>query len=94
MGDVNRLCQPPTATGQGLTSRAGLSWLAKVAGLLGLTDGLGHAMPRSPWRDHHPGTMLAVTILALADGATAMSDIAMLRGLKTLFEPMAFTRTL
>jgi len=37
---------------------------------------------------------MAVMILALADGATAMSDMAMLRGLRTLFGPVASTTTL
>ena len=37
---------------------------------------------------------MAVMILALADGATAMSDMAMLRGLKSLFGPVASTATL
>lgn len=78
----------------GLTSRAGLWWLAGVAENLGLTAGLGHAMRRFSWRDHHPGTTMAVMILALADGATAMSDMAMLRGLRTLFGEVASTTTL
>ena len=51
-------------------------------------------MRRFSWRDHHPGTTLAVMVLALADGATAMSDMAMLRGLKTLFGEVASTTTL
>ena len=37
---------------------------------------------------------MAVMILALADGATAMSDMAMLRALKTMFGPVASTTTL
>ena len=37
---------------------------------------------------------MAMMILALADGATAMSDMAMLRGLKSLFGPVASTTTL
>jgi len=37
---------------------------------------------------------MAVMILALADGATTMSDMAMLRGLKTLFGEVASTTTL
>lgn len=96
MGDVSRLCRPRTVTdrGEGLTSRAGLWWLAEVAEQLGLTGGLRHAMRRFLWRDHHPGTTVVVMILALADGATAMSDMAMLRGLRSLFGPIASTTTL
>jgi hypothetical protein len=68
--------------------------LAEVAGQVGLTGRLRWAMRRLSWRDHHPGTTMAVMILALADGATAMSDMAMLRGLRTLFGPVASTTTL
>ena len=96
MGDASRMCRPRTVTGrgEGLTSRAGLWWLGEVADQLGLTRRLRWAMRRLSWRDHHPGTTMAVMILALADGATAMSDMAMLRGLRTLFGPVASTTTL
>ena len=89
MGDASRLAWPRSVTdrGVGLTSRAGLWWLAAVADQLGLTGGLRHAMRRLPWRDHQPGTTLALLVLAIADGATAMSDLAMLRGLKTSIRP-------
>lgn len=50
-------------------------------------------MRRLSWRDHHPGTTLTLVVLAIADGATAMSDVAMLRGLRTLFGPVASTST-
>ncbi len=83
-----------TDRGVGLTSRAGLWWLAELADQLGLTAGLRHAMRRFLWRDHHPGTTMAMMILALADGATAMSDMAMLRGLRSLFGEVASTTTL
>ncbi|MDH3294287.1 MAG: IS1380 family transposase, partial [Acidimicrobiia bacterium] len=90
------MVRPRTVTGggEGLCSRAGLWWLAEVADQLGLTARLRWAMRRLLWRDHHPGTTMAVMILALADGATAMSDMAMLRGLRTLFGPVASTATL
>ncbi len=90
------LVWPRTVTGrsEGLCSRAGLWWLAEVADQLGLIAWLRWAMRRLSWRDHHPGTTMTVMILALADGATAMSDMAMLRGLKTLFGPVASTTTL
>lgn len=95
MGDASRLAWPRSVTDQGvgLTSRAGLWWLAAVADQLGLTAGLRHAMRRLPWRDHHPGTTLALLVVAIADGATAMSDLVMLRGLKTLFSSVASTST-
>lgn len=96
MGDASSLVRPRTVTGrgEGLCSRAGLWWLAEVADQLGLTARLRWAMRRLSWRDHHPGTTMAVMILALADGATAMSDMTMLRGLRTLFGPVASTTTL
>lgn len=96
MGDASRLVRPRTVTGggQGLTSRAGLWWLGEVADQLGLTNGLRWAMRGLSWRDHQPGTTMAVMILALADGATAMSDMAMLRALKSMFGPVASTTTL
>ena len=96
MGDASSLVRPRTVTGrgEGLCSRAGLWWLATVADQLGLTGRLRWAMRRLSWRDHHPGTTMAVMILALADGATAMSDMAMLRGLRNLFGPVASTTTL
>ena len=95
MGDGSRLVWPRSVTdrGAGLTSRAGLWWLATVADQLGLTGGLRHAMRRLPWRDHHPGTTVALLVVAIADGATAMSDLAMLRGLRTLFASVASTTT-
>ena len=70
MGDATTMCRPRTVTdrGEGLTSRAGLWWLAEVADQLGLAGGLRWAMRRLSWRDHHPGTTLEVMILALADG--------------------------
>ena len=95
MGDSCRLVWPRSVTdrGAGLTSLAGLWWLATVASQLGLTGGLRHAMRRLPWRNHHPGTALALLVVAIADGATAMSDLAMLRGLTTLFSSVASTTT-
>lgn len=96
MGDGSRLVRPRTVTGtgEGLCSRAGLWWLATVADQLGLTGGLCQAMRRLSWRDHHPGRTLAVMVLALADGATAMSDMTMLRAMRGLFGPVASTTTL
>ena len=96
MGDASTLVRPRTVTdrGEGLCSRSGLWWLAEVADQLGLVGRLRWAMRRLSWRDHHPGRTMAVMILALVDGATAMSDMAMLRGLRTLFGPVASTTTL
>lgn len=92
----SRLVRPRkvTARGSGLTSRAGLVWLAGVADGLGLSAGLRAALAGLSWRDHHPGRTVALLVLAIADGATAMSDLVMLRGLGSVFGPVASTATL
>ncbi len=96
MGECSRLVRPRkvTAGGRGLTSRAGLVWLAGVADALGLTDGIRAAMTGLSHRVHDPGRTIALLVLAIADGATAMSDLLMLRSLRSLFGPVASTTTL
>ena len=68
-----------TGSGEGLVSRGGLVWLAETADLCGLSAGLDSAFAGLPRRRHRPGRTLAQMILALADGATSLSDIAVLR---------------
>lgn len=77
-----RLASPRTVTGdgEGLVSRGGLVWLAETADLCGLTAGLDDAFAGVPGRVHRPGRTIAQVVLGLADGATALSDIAALRG--------------
>ncbi|WP_324248603.1 IS1380 family transposase [Actinomarinicola tropica] len=60
-------------------SRGGLVWLAETADLCGLTAGLDDAFAGLPRRVHRPGRTMGQMVLALADGATALSDIAVLR---------------
>lgn len=76
-----RLFRPRTVTGsgEGLVSRAGLAWLADAADLTGLSSGLADAFDAQPWRRHHGGRTMAQVVLALADGATCLSDLAVLR---------------
>jgi hypothetical protein len=76
-----RLASPRTVTGngEGLESRGGLVWLAETADLCGLTAGLDDAFAGVPARVHRPGRTIAQMVLALADGATALSDVAVLR---------------
>jgi hypothetical protein len=74
-----------TGAGSGLVSHAGLVWLAGVADHLGLTEGFATATSRLPWRRHQPGRSLAQMMLALADGAGCVSDLAVLGDQQALF---------
>jgi Transposase DDE domain group 1 len=87
MGQSSRLMQPRTVTGDGdgLVSHAGLAWLAETADLAGLTAGLSTAMGAVGQRRHDAGRTLALVVLALADGATCLSDLAALRAQPTVF---------
>ena len=69
-----------TGDGEGLVSRAGMLWLAETADLCGLTAGLDDAFAGVPSRRHRPGRTIAQVVLGLADGATALSDLAAARG--------------
>ena len=81
MAKVTGLARPRTVSGdgEGLVSRGGLVWLAEAADLCGLTGGLSAAMAVQSWRRHDPGRTLAQVVVALADGATCVSDLAVLR---------------
>ena len=68
-----------TADGKGLVGHAGAVLLRKAADQLGLTAGLSAALVKkgaSPLLDR--GTVLASLAIAIALGATSMSDIALL----------------
>jgi len=82
-----------TGDGVGLVSRAGLEWLAETADLAGLTAGLSAAMAGVAGRRHDPGRTLAQVVLALADGATCLSDLAVLRNQPAMFGPVASEAT-
>ncbi len=77
----------------GLVSHAGIAWLAETADLAGLTAGLSAAMAAVPQRRHDPGRTLAQMILALADGATCLSDLAAIRSQRSMFGPVASEAT-
>lgn len=81
MGQGSRLIRPRAVTddGDGLVSRAGIVWLAETADLSGLTAGLSVAMADVPQRRHDAGRTLAQMVLAVADGATCLSDLAVVR---------------
>lgn len=91
MHKATRLVRPGTVSGDGggLVSHAGLVWLGEVADAVGLTGGLIDATATLPWRRHRPGRTLAQVILALADGADCVSDLAALRDQQALFGPVA-----
>ena len=86
-----RLIRPRVVTGDGvgLVSHAGIGWLAETADLSGLTAGLTAAMTRLRQRRHDPGRTLAHMVLAIADGATCLSDLAGLRAQPAMFGPVA-----
>src|SRR5690606_25452878 len=96
MGNATRLIRPRSVVGDGagLVSRGGLAWLAEAADLSGLTGGLSDAMADLPRRRHDPGRALAQVVLALADGATCLSDVAGLRDQPTMFDNVASDATL
>lgn len=95
MTKTTRLIRPRIVTGDGdgLVSHAGLVWLAETADLSGLTSGLTSAMSRLARRRHDPGRTLAQMIVALADGATCLSDLAALRDQPAMFGPVASEAT-
>ena len=95
MANGSRLVRPRAVTGNGagLVSRAGLAWLAETADLAGLTSGLSMAMARLEARRHDPGRTLTQVVLALADGATCLTDVAVLRDQPTMFGPVASEAT-
>lgn len=82
-----------TGDGVGLVSHAGLEWLAETADLAGLTAGLSAAMTGVVGRRHDPGRTLAQVVLALADGATCLTDLAVLRNQPVMFGPVASEAT-
>lgn len=95
MEQATRLVRPRSVTGdgEGLVSHAGLVWLGEVADRSGLTAGLRAAMAELPRRLHDPGVTLAQMVVALADGAVCVSDLAAVRGQPALFGPVASQST-
>jgi hypothetical protein len=89
------LIRPRTVTGDGvgMVSHAGIAWLAETADLAGLTAGLSAAMTQVPHRRHDPGRTLAQMVVALADGATCLSDLAAVRSQSSMFGPVASEAT-
>jgi Transposase DDE domain group 1 len=80
-----------TADGRGVVSHAGVGLLREVAELTGLSRGITHAL-LDTYRAipvHAPGRVFTDLACAVADGADAVSGIAVLGDRKDLFGPVA-----
>ncbi|MEL7088100.1 MAG: IS1380 family transposase [Planctomycetota bacterium] len=77
MGDRSSLVRPRkvTGSGEGLVSRAGLVVLDEMASVTGLIDGFRDVFAGWPSRRLDPGDGYGQVVIALADGATALSDV-------------------
>ena len=84
-----------TATGEGLTSRAGTVMLASVADRVGLTAALDAALVgmRERRSVHTPGRTLRDVAVMLCDGGDALSDLRALRDEPALFGRVASDAT-
>ena len=90
--------RPPitaTADGEGVVSHAGSRLLADVADRTTLTAELGEALAglRKPRSRHDPGRVLVDMAVAIADGATTISDVAVLADQSALFGAVASDST-
>jgi hypothetical protein len=84
-----------TADGEGVVSHAGSRLLADVADRTTLTAELGEALAglRKPRARHDPGRVLVDMAVAVADGATTISDVAVLADQAELFGAVASDST-
>ena len=84
-----------TADGTGVVSHAGSRLLADVADQTTLTALLGEALAvlRKPRARHDPGRVLVDMAVAVADGATTISDVAVLADQADLFGSVASDST-
>jgi len=80
-----------TGGGTGLVNHAGARLLADLADKVGLTAGLSAAMAptKQRRRGHDRGRVLVDLAVAIADGATTISDLAVLRNQPDLFGDVA-----
>jgi hypothetical protein len=80
-----------TGDGAGVANHAGARLLADLADEIGLTGALSTAMAptKQRCRGHDRGDVLADLIVAIADGAETISDLATLRDQPDLFGPVA-----
>ena len=84
-----------TADGEGVVSHAGSRLLADVADRTTLTGQLCEVLVglRKPRARHDPGRVLVDMAVAVADGATTISDVAVLADQVALFGPVASDST-
>ncbi len=83
-----------TAGGQGIVSHAGVVLLRALADRTGLTSGLSGALARRGFLPvHDRGRVLADLAVAIADGATVISDFAVLAGQREVFGLVASVPT-
>ena len=84
-----------TGDGRGVVGHAGARLLSDLADRLGLTAGLSAAMAptKQRRRGHDRGRVLADLAVMIADGGTAIADLAVLRDQPTLFGEVASTPT-
>ncbi|HZI39596.1 MAG TPA: IS1380 family transposase, partial [Acidimicrobiia bacterium] len=84
-----------TSDGRGVVAHAGARLLSDLADELGLTEGLSGAMAptKRRRRGHDRGQVLVDLAAAVADGAEAISDLAVLRDQPALFGAVASTPT-
>ena len=84
-----------TADGEGVVSHAGSRLLADVADRTTLTAQLSEALGglRKPRARHDPGRVLVDMAVAVADGATTISDVAVLADQAALFGAVASDST-
>ena len=84
-----------TADGAGVVSHAGARLLADLADKTTLTGELSEALAgvRGPRPRHDPGRVLVDLAVAIADGAEAICDIAVLADQSALFGPVASDST-
>ena len=84
-----------TADGEGVVSHAGSRLLADVADRTMLTAELSEVLAglRKPRARHDPGRVLVDMAVAVADGATTISDVAVLADQAALFGLVASDST-
>ena len=84
-----------TGDGRGVVGHAGARLLSDLADRLGLTAGLSAAMlpTKQRRRGHDRGRVLTDLAVMIADGGTAISDLAVLRDQPNLFGEVASTPT-
>ncbi|RPF28611.1 IS1380 family transposase [Georgenia muralis] len=93
IGSVRRL--KVSADGEGVVSHAGLGMLRELAGYTGLVEALDDALADT-YRGvpvHAPGRVLTDVAVAVADGADAITGIAVLGDRQDVFGPVASMST-